>query len=122
MIVLGLLALIVAVVGVYAIAAHSVQQRTHELGVRLALGAQASGVRRMVVWESIRIVLVGTAIGVAGAASLSVLLTALLFGVSGHDPLTFTSVPAVLVAAALGGAYIPARRASSVDPLVVLRE
>jgi putative ABC transport system permease protein len=122
MTVLSLLALIVAVVGVYAIAAHSAQQRTHELGVRLALGAQISSVRRMVVWETIRIVLVGTAIGVAAATALSALLTALLFGVSGHDPLTFTSVPAVLVAAALGGAYLPARRASAVDPLVVLRE
>ena len=120
--VLGLLALIVAVVGVYAIAARSVQQRSHELGVRIALGAQASRIRRMVVRESMRDVLVGATAGVAAAAGLSVLLTSLLFGVSGHDPLTFGSVPLLLVAAAAGGAYLPARRASAVDPIVVLRE
>ena len=119
---LSALALLVAVLGVYAIAAHSAQQRTHEMGVRLALGAPASSVRRMVVWESMRVVLVGAAMGVTAAAGLSALLATMLFGVTEHDPLTFITVPAFLVASAFAGAYVPARRASIVDPLVVLRE
>ena len=119
---LGSLALLVAVLGVYAIAAHSAQQRSHELGVRLALGAPAASVRRIVVWESIRVVLVGAAVGVTAAAGLSALLATMLFGVTEHDPLTFVTVPAFLVAAAFAGAYLPARRASIVDPLLVLRE
>jgi putative ABC transport system permease protein len=119
---IGVLALLVAVLGVYAIAGYSVQQRTHELGVRLALGAQASDVRRMVVWESIRVVAGGTLVGVLSALALSGALAGLLYGVSRHDPVTFVAVPALLTSAAFAGAYLPARRASLLDPLVVLRE
>jgi predicted permease len=120
--VLGVLALLVAVSGVYAVAAHSVQQRTHEMGVRLAIGAQAWKVRRMVVWESVRLVLAGAAVGLTMSAGLSTVLAALLFGVSRHDPLTFGLVPGIVLLAALVGAYLPARRASRIDPLAVLRE
>jgi ABC-type antimicrobial peptide transport system permease subunit len=116
------LALLVAVLGIYAIAGYSVQQRRHELGVRLALGAQARDVRRMVVWESVRVVMAGTVVGVLSAIGLSGALAGLLFGVSRHDPVTFVIVPALLASAALAGAYLPARRASLLDPLVVLRE
>lgn len=118
----GGLALLVAVLGVYAVASYSVQQRRHELGVRLALGAHAPVVLRMLVWESLRIVMGGTIVGVAAALALSGALAGLLFGVSRHDPATFVTVPAVLIAAALAGVYLPARRAALLDPLVVLRE
>jgi putative ABC transport system permease protein len=118
----GALALLIAVLGVYAAASYSVQQRTHELGVRRALGAQASQMRGMVVWESLRVVLAGTIVGMAVAVGLARLLTTLLFGVTAYDPLAFTVVPVTLVASALGGVYLPARRASTVDPVVALRE
>jgi hypothetical protein len=118
----GALAMLVAVLGVYSIASQSVERRTHELGVRMALGAEASAVRRLIVRESLRPVLSGTVLGIAAAVGLSGLLTTFLFGVSRHDPLTFAVVPALLVAAAGAGAYLPARRASALDPLVILRE
>jgi ABC-type antimicrobial peptide transport system permease subunit len=116
------MSLLVAVLGVYAIAAYSVQRRAHELGVRLAVGARASDVRRMVIEDSLRIVLAGALVGVLAALALSGALAGLLFGVSRYDPLTFVLVPAVMTSAALAGAYFPARRASLLDPLVVLRE
>ena len=119
---IGTMSLLVAVLGVYAIAAYSVQRRTHELGVRLAIGARAIDVRRMVIGDSLRIVLAGTLVGVLAALAFSGALAGLLFGVSRHDPLTFLVVPAVLTSVALAGAYFPARRASLLDPLVVLRE
>ena len=118
----GILALLVAVLGVYAIAAYSVQARTHELGIRLAIGAKQSDIRRMIVWDSLRVVVAGTAAGMLAAVALSGTLTSLLFGISGLDPITLATVPGLLIAAAAAGVYLPARRASAVDPIEVLRE
>ncbi len=119
---IGGLALLVAVLGVYAVASNAVQQRRHELGVRLALGGQIPVLMRMLIWENIRVVFGGTLVGVLSAFALSGTLAGLLFGISRHDPAAFVVVPALLTAAALAGVYFPARRASSLDPLVVLRE
>jgi predicted permease len=119
---IGVLSLLVAVLGVYAVASYAVQQRRHELGVRLALGAQTPAVLRMLVWEKLRVVIGGTLVGVLSALALSGALAGLLFSVSRHDPATFVLVPVLLTAAALAGVYLPARRASRLDPLVVLRE
>jgi predicted permease len=119
---IGVLALLVAVFGVYAVASCSVEQRRQELGIRLALGAQAPLVLRMLIWENIRVVTGGTLVGLLSALALSGALAGLLFGVSRHDPATFVAVPLLLTAAALAGVYLPARRASLLDPLVVLRE
>ncbi len=117
----GALALLLAVIGIYAVAAYSVHQRTHELGIRLALGAESWQVRNMVVWESLRVALVGVVIGVAAAAGLVQMLRAFLFNVGVHDSMTFTVVPLALACAALAGAWLPARRAARVDPIVALR-
>ena len=119
---IGGLALLVAVLGVYAVASNAAQQRSHELGVRLALGGQRPVLMRMLIWENIRVVFGGTLVGVLSAFALSGTLAGLLFGISRHDPAAFVVVPALLTAAALAGVYFPARRASTLDPLVVLRE
>jgi putative ABC transport system permease protein len=117
----GTLALLLAVVGIYAIAAYSVQQRTHELRIRLALGAESWQVRNMVVWDSMRVALVGIAIGMTAAVALARILATFLFGIGVHDSVTFTIVPLTLVFAALVGVWLPARRAARVDPIVALR-
>jgi predicted permease len=117
----GSLALLLAVIGLYAIAAYSVQQRTHEIGVRRALGAESWQVWNMVVSESLRVTLAGVAIGMAAAAGLSRLLATFLFGITALDTVTFTAVPLILVAAALGGVCVPARHAARTDPIAALR-
>jgi putative ABC transport system permease protein len=115
-------ALAIAAVGIYGVLAYSVTQRTRELGVRLALGAQPGDVRRMVVREGMTLGLAGIAAGLAGAVALSHLLTALLFGIRPRDPATFGAVAAILIAIALAACYIPARRATRIDPVVALRD
>jgi ABC-type antimicrobial peptide transport system permease subunit len=100
----------------------SVQQRTHEVAVRLALGARAHQVNGLVVGRTMRFALLGLAAGVAASAGFAVLLKNALFGVDAHDPLVFTGVPAMLTSATLAAAYLPARRASQLDPVAVLRE
>jgi len=122
MAVLGGLSMLVAVVGVFALTLYSVQQRTHEVAVRLALGARAHQVNRLVLGRTMRFALLGIAAGVAASAGFTSLLKNALFGVDAHDPLVFTVVPAVLTSAALAAAYLPARRASRLDPVAVLRE
>jgi ABC-type antimicrobial peptide transport system permease subunit len=117
----GTLALLLALIGIYAMAGYSVQQRTHELGIRLALGAQSRDVRNLVVWESLQVTLVGVLIGWIASVGLTRVLSTLLFGVTTHDPATFTAVPIALVLAAVAGAWIPASRAAHLDPLVALR-
>jgi predicted permease len=115
------LALILAAVGIYGVISFGVAQRTHEIGVRMALGAQPSALLRLVIVEGMSVALVGIAIGVAGAFGVMRFIRSFLFEVSATDPATFAAVAAVLVLVALAACYIPARRATRVDPMVALR-
>ena len=114
-------ALLLAAVGIYGVIAYSVTQRTHEIGVRVAVGAQPHHVIELVLGESGRLVAAGTLIGLAGAAVLTRFMSSMLFGVTARDPLTFIAVAALLGAVALVASYIPARRALRVDPMIALR-
>ena len=121
MTVFGVSALLLAAIGIYGLMAYSVEQRTQEIGIRLALGAQASQVKNMVVRQGMGLTLVGLAIGLAGALALTRVIATFLFGVGAWDPLVFTVVPAVLTLVAFAAIWLPARRASRVDPIVALR-
>ena len=107
--------------GIYAVISYSVAQRTREVGIRMALGARRSDLLRLVVGGSLKTVLIGVAVGLAGACVLTRVLSNLLYGVSVTDPSTFGAMSALLIAIALLASYIPARRASRVDPIVALR-
>ena len=115
------LALLMASIGIYGVISYLTSQRTQEIGIRMALGAGKSDVLLMVVRQGLKVVLVGVAIGIAGAFALTRFLASLLFGVKPTDPLTFTAVSLILIAVALLACYIPARRASRIDPMVALR-
>jgi putative ABC transport system permease protein len=115
-------ALLLAAVGIYGVMAYLVAQRTREIGIRMALGASAPTVMRMVVGRGLALTLAATLIGIAGAAALSRTLATLLFGVAPLDPATFVAAAAVLGGVALLASYLPARRAARVDPVVALAE
>jgi predicted permease len=124
MILLGVfaaLALVLACVGIYGVISYLVGQRTHEIGVRVALGAQQSDVLRLVLGHGAKMALLGVAIGFVAALGLTRLMANQLFGVSARDPLTFAAVASLLMAVAIAACYIPARRAMRVDPVVALR-
>ena len=119
--VFGGCALLLAAIGIYGLMAYSVEQRTQEIGIRLALGAQASQVRKMVVLQGMALAGAGVVAGLAAAFGLARLITAFLYGVTARDPLVFTGVPLVLAIVAFLAVWLPARRASNVDPLIALR-
>jgi ABC-type antimicrobial peptide transport system permease subunit len=121
MTVFGASALLLAGIGIYGLMAYSVEQRGQELGIRMALGAQAQDVRRMVVWQGMRLAGLGIAVGLAAAFGLARLIESFLFGVGRSDPAVFVAVPVVLALVALSAVWLPARRASRIDPIEALR-
>ena len=117
----GVMALILGIVGIYGVMSYAVSQRTREIGIRIALGAERSMLKRMFLTQGLTLAAIGGVIGVAASAVLARLMKAILFGVSPMDPVTFAAVPVLLAAAAAAASYLPARRATSVDPMEALR-
>jgi putative ABC transport system permease protein len=118
----GAMALFLAVIGIYGLMAYSVAQRTQEMGIRMALGADSSSIRRLVVWQGVRLALFGVAAGLTAAFGLSRFIASFLFDVRVWDPATFVAVPVVLTSAAVLAVWIPATRASRLNPVQALRE
>ena len=119
--VFSVLALMLAAVGIVGVVSHSVAQRTHEIGIRMALGARRDDVLQLILGHGAKVALLGVGVGIAVSLGLTRLMAKLLFGVSAYDPLTFAAVPCLLILVALAASYIPARRAMRVDPMVALR-
>jgi predicted permease len=117
----GVVALVLAAIGIYGLMAYSVEQRTQEMGIRMALGADRGTIRKLVVWHGMRLALVGVALGIGAAFGLTRFLASFLFGVKSWDPLVFVAVPLVLAAVALLAVWLPATRASKLNPMVALR-
>jgi ABC-type antimicrobial peptide transport system permease subunit len=121
MTVFGSAALFLAGIGIYGLMAYSVQQRTQEIGIRLALGANTSSVKQMVVVQGMRLALIGVATGIVAALGLTRLLSTFLFGVKDKDPAVFVTVAVVLSVVSLVAVWLPARRATLIDPVIALR-
>ncbi len=117
----GAVALLLAAIGIYGLMAYSVAQRTQEMGIRMALGADRDTIRKLVVWQGMRLALVGVVAGIAASFGLTRLLSTFLFGVKPWDPAVFVSAPLILTAIALLAVWLPAARASKVDPMQALR-
>jgi len=114
-------ALILAAVGIYGVMSYSVAQRTHEIGIRMALGAQTGTVLKLAVGYGLKLVVAGVVIGLIAAFALTRVMSTLLFGVTATDPATFTLISLLLIAVATIASYIPARRATKVNPIIALR-
>ena len=117
----GVVALVLAAIGIYGLMAYSVEQRTQEMGIRMALGADRASIRKLVVWQGMRLALVGLVLGIGAAFWLTRFLASFLFGVKSWDPAVFVSVPLILAAVALLAVWLPATRASKLNPMTALR-
>ena len=115
------LALLLSAIGIFGMIAYTVSQRTHEFGVRMALGAQQRDVLQMVLGEGLEVVAIGVFLGIGASLVLTRFIRSLLYAVAPNDPLTFALIPLVFTLVALAGCYIPARRAAQVDPMAALR-
>jgi putative ABC transport system permease protein len=114
-------ALILASVGIYGVMSYLVSQRKSEMGIRLALGAQPWDILRLILGQGLKLITIGVIVGLAAAVALTRLLSSLLFGVSATDPVTFIVIPLILAGVALGASFVPARKATKVDPIIALR-